>query len=82
VKEFPPFRLDTVNQCLWRGEERVALTPKAFSILNFLVERAGRLVTQREILDALWRTASAQTTCPKAWRGAQRRSSRSSHDFG
>jgi len=20
MREFPPFRLDTVNQCLWRGE--------------------------------------------------------------
>ena len=34
MREFPPFRLDTVNQCLWRGdglaEERILLAPKAF----------------------------------------------------
>jgi TolB-like protein/DNA-binding winged helix-turn-helix (wHTH) protein/Flp pilus assembly protein TadD len=54
VKEFPPFRLDTVNRCLWRGYERVPLTPKGFSVLQYLVERAGCLVSQRELLDALW----------------------------
>jgi TolB-like protein/Flp pilus assembly protein TadD len=54
MKEFPPFRLDTEGQCLWRGKERVALKPKAFSILCYLMERAGRLVTQNELLEALW----------------------------
>src|ERR1700686_2830700 len=58
MKEFPPFRLDTVNQCLWRvdagNEERVRLTPKAFAVLRYLVEHAGRLVTQDELLEAVW----------------------------
>ncbi len=54
MKVFEPFRLDTVNLCLWRAEERVPLTPKAFDILRYLVERADRLVTQDEILEALW----------------------------
>ena len=59
TKVFPPFRLDTINQCLWRrgeaGEdERVLLTPKAFAVLRYLVEHAGRLVTQDELLDAVW----------------------------
>src|SRR3984893_4391064 len=58
MKEFPPFRLDTVNQCLWRvdagNEERVRLTPKAFAVLRYLAEHSGRLVTQDELLNALW----------------------------
>src|SRR5208283_6163800 len=59
MKEFPPFRVDTVNQCLWRrgeagSDERVLLTPKAFAVLRYLVERAGRLVTQNELLEAVW----------------------------
>src|SRR6266536_965336 len=33
MREFPPLRLDTVNQCLWRGdglaEERIVLAFKA-----------------------------------------------------
>jgi DNA-binding winged helix-turn-helix (wHTH) protein len=58
MKEFPPFRLDETNQCLWRSEEvadeRILLTPKAFAVLEFLIERAGRLVTQDELLEKLW----------------------------
>ncbi len=59
AKEFPPFRLDPVNECLWRREdagedERVLLTPKAFAVLAYLIEHAGRLVTQDELLDAVW----------------------------
>jgi predicted ATPase len=54
MRVFEPFRLDTVNLCLWRAEERVPLTPKAFDILRYLVERADRLVTPDEILETLW----------------------------
>src|SRR5436189_6472283 len=58
MREFPPFRLDTVNQCLWRGdgaaEERVLLAPKAFDVLRYLVEHPGRLVAHDELLEALW----------------------------
>jgi len=59
MKEFGPFRLDTVNQCLWRSHgsseaERVLLTPTEFAVLQYLVERAGRLVTHDELLDAVW----------------------------
>jgi DNA-binding winged helix-turn-helix (wHTH) protein len=48
-----------VNECLWRREdagedERVLLTPKAFAVLAYLIEHAGRLVTQDELLDAVW----------------------------
>ena len=59
MKLFPPFRLDTANQCLWRSteagaDERILLTPKSFEVLRYLVEHAGRLITQRELLDAVW----------------------------
>ena len=58
MREFPPFRLDTVNQCLWRGdglaEERILLAPKAYAVLRYLVEHPGRLVTQDELFEALW----------------------------
>src|SRR5215471_16460732 len=54
MKLFGEFRLDTVNHCLWHGEERVSLTPKAFDVLRYLVEHADRLVSQDEILEALW----------------------------
>jgi predicted ATPase len=59
TKEFPPFRLDTVNECLWRhqdsgDDERIRLTPKAFAVLRYLVSHPGRLVTQNELLEAVW----------------------------
>jgi predicted ATPase/DNA-binding winged helix-turn-helix (wHTH) protein len=59
MKVFPPFRLDTVNQCLWRRgdtgqEERILLTPKAYAVLVYMVEHAGRLVTSDELLEAAW----------------------------
>ena len=54
MKIFRSFRLDPANQCLWRGEHRVPLTPKAFDVLRYLVDHPGRLVTQDEILEALW----------------------------
>jgi DNA-binding winged helix-turn-helix (wHTH) protein len=57
MREFPPFRLDTANQCLWRGdgvaEERIPLAPKAFDVLRYLVEHPGRLVPHDELLEAL-----------------------------
>ena len=54
MKVFQPFRLDTVNHCLWHADKRADLTPKAFDVLRYLVEHSDRLVTQDEILEALW----------------------------
>jgi DNA-binding winged helix-turn-helix (wHTH) protein len=59
MKEFTPFRLDPANQCLWHSArteriERVVLPPKAFTVLQYLVDHAGRLVTLDEFLDAIW----------------------------
>jgi Tol biopolymer transport system component/DNA-binding winged helix-turn-helix (wHTH) protein len=54
MKSFQSFRLDTANHLLLRGEERVSLAPKAFDVLRYLVERAGRLVTPEELLESLW----------------------------
>jgi DNA-binding winged helix-turn-helix (wHTH) protein/tetratricopeptide (TPR) repeat protein len=57
--QFLRFRIDPVNQCLWRRrdsaeDDRVLLTPKAYALLDYLVKHAGRLVTQDELLEALW----------------------------
>jgi DNA-binding winged helix-turn-helix (wHTH) protein/tetratricopeptide (TPR) repeat protein len=51
---FGPFWLDLANELLWRGEQRVALKPKTFAVLRYLAERPERLITKRELLDALW----------------------------
>ena len=54
MKSFREYRLDTVNHCVWRRDERLTLAPKTFDVLRYLVEHSERLVTQEEILEALW----------------------------
>jgi TolB-like protein/DNA-binding winged helix-turn-helix (wHTH) protein/Flp pilus assembly protein TadD len=54
MKSFKTFRLDTANHLLWRNGDRVPIAPKGFDVLAYLVEHAGRVVTQDEILEALW----------------------------
>ena len=54
MKSFNSFQLDTVNHILWRNGDRVRLAPKSFDVLAYLVGHAGRVVTQDEMLEALW----------------------------
>lgn len=54
LKQFGTFTLDTLNECLWQGGVRIALPPKPFAVLRYLVEHPGRLVSHDELLDALW----------------------------
>jgi predicted ATPase len=54
MKKFESFGLDTPNQCLWRDDVQIALPPKPFAVLRYLVENPGRLITHDELLDALW----------------------------
>src|SRR4249920_3258812 len=51
---FADFRLDPDNACLWRGTQAIALTPKAFDVLRYLVTHADRLVTKATLLDSVW----------------------------
>src|SRR5262245_21581755 len=52
--EFGPFRLSTEKSVLWRGDELVPLTPKAFDLLRVLVEHRGDVVTKSELLSRVW----------------------------
>ncbi|MDR3750304.1 MAG: AAA family ATPase [Terracidiphilus sp.] len=54
MKSFDCFALDTANQCLWCNGVQIALAPKPFAVLRFLVDNPGRLITHDELLDALW----------------------------
>src|SRR5262247_2493211 len=51
---FADFRLDPDNACLWRGTQPIALAPKAFDVLHYLVTHPDRLVTKDTLLDAVW----------------------------
>ncbi|MBA3715641.1 MAG: winged helix-turn-helix domain-containing protein [Pyrinomonadaceae bacterium] len=52
--EFGTFRLDVAERLLFRSEEPVSLTPKAFDLLAVLVQRSGRLVEKEELLREVW----------------------------
>lgn len=52
---FGPFCLDVSNETLWRGSQRIALRPKTFAVLRYLVEHPQRLITKDELLREVWR---------------------------
>jgi DNA-binding winged helix-turn-helix (wHTH) protein len=51
---FEPFCLDVGNEQLWRVQEVIHLTHKAFAVLHYLAEHAGQLVTKDELLEVVW----------------------------
>jgi DNA-binding winged helix-turn-helix (wHTH) protein/Tol biopolymer transport system component len=54
IYEFGPFRLDPTERKLWRGNEVVALTPRAFDTLYVLVRNSGRLLEKDDLIRTLW----------------------------
>jgi pimeloyl-ACP methyl ester carboxylesterase/DNA-binding winged helix-turn-helix (wHTH) protein len=54
VFHFGDYRLDVRNATLERQGVPLALTPKAFSVLQHLIANAGQLVTKEEFLDVIW----------------------------
>ena len=52
--EFGPFRLDPAERQLWRGQEEISLTAKAFDILLLLVRNGGRTVPKDEFMRTVW----------------------------
>ena len=51
---FLDYTLDAANAQLWRGGQVVPLRAKAFTLLDYLAGRPGRLVTKADLLDAVW----------------------------
>src|SRR5271169_2130475 len=49
-----PFRLDTLNELLFRGSEPAALGRRAIALLRALVERPGALVSKAALMEAAW----------------------------
>jgi DNA-binding winged helix-turn-helix (wHTH) protein/TolB-like protein/Flp pilus assembly protein TadD len=54
IYEFSTFRLDLVEHTLLRGDQVVALTPKAFETLALLVQNSGHLVRKDELIERVW----------------------------
>jgi DNA-binding winged helix-turn-helix (wHTH) protein len=51
---FGPFRLDTQDDLLFRGNEPVALGRRAIALLRALVERPGVVVSKDALITAAW----------------------------
>lgn len=47
-------RLDPAAHRVWRGEVPVPLTPRQFSVLEYLLRNAGDVVPKRVLLEHLW----------------------------
>ena len=52
--EFGPFHLEPDERLLRNGEQSLALAPKYFDLLVFLVQNSGRLLTKDQIMQTVW----------------------------
>jgi two-component system OmpR family response regulator len=47
-------RIDPAARRTWRGEEEIQLTARQFDVLEFMMRRAGEVLSKAEILDGVW----------------------------
>jgi class 3 adenylate cyclase/DNA-binding winged helix-turn-helix (wHTH) protein len=67
VYQFHDYVLHVDRRELWRGKQGIAIEPKVFQVLLYLVENRGRVITKAELLDHCWPdtfvSESALTRC-------------------
>ena len=54
--------IDTLAHSVTRNGEALRLTPKEYDVLHLLVRNAGRVLTHRQILQAVWGPANVEDT--------------------
>lgn len=52
--QFGPFKLDVARGCLLKGPDEIKLRPKVYEALKYLVENSGRLISKKELIQAVW----------------------------
>ena len=52
--EVGDLRIDTGQRRVWRGDAEIALTTRQFEVLEFLMRRAGQVLSKPEILSGVW----------------------------
>src|SRR5262245_39385987 len=81
ILSFGPYRLDIQSEQLLHEAQPVRLTPKAFQVLCYVVERPGQLVTKEELFQVMWAgtvvSDAALTTCMQEIRKALQDNARS-----
>jgi DNA-binding winged helix-turn-helix (wHTH) protein len=54
VFSFDDFRLDGALRSLYRGDQRLLLSPRPLATLEFLIENRHRVVSKAELLEKVW----------------------------
>lgn len=54
VLEIGDLKLDPATHRVWRADQEVRLTGRQFSLLEFLMRRAGEVLSKAEILEHVW----------------------------
>ena len=47
-------RMDPLARRVWRGQEEIPVTAREFEVLEFLVRRAGQVLSKQQILAGVW----------------------------
>ena len=55
-------KIDIARHKVMRGESEIHLTPKEFDLLRLLAQNAGKVVTHRQLLQAVWGPAHLEDT--------------------
>jgi urea transport system substrate-binding protein len=67
VLAFGQFRLDTLNQRLWRDSKLLEVRPKTFQVLLYLASNPQRLITGRELVENVWTDTSVSANLLRAY---------------
>lgn len=62
VLKVATLEIDHVRRRVKKDGEELKLTPKEFELLSFLARHAGKVVTHRQILSAVWGAAHVEDT--------------------
>ena len=54
IFEFDDVRIEPSEFRAWKADVELAMEPKTFHVLLFLLENRGRLIEKTELLDAVW----------------------------
>ena len=62
ILKLADIEIDNVRRRVTRGGQEIKLTPKEFELLSCLARNAGRVVTHKQILTAVWGPAHTEHT--------------------
>ena len=62
ILKLADIEIDNVRHRVTRGGQEIKLTPKEFELLSCLARNAGRVVTHKQILTAVWGPAHTEHT--------------------